>query len=103
MPVTWCYTVEKDLQHCTTGFPMGCYIDRDLHVKDSCGLIDPKYRTPDTYYLFNHVDLTITYHSGRAAEWGQIFGASSGRIICKNRLRLYPKFPCTENCHAYCL
>lgn len=61
---------------------MGCYIDRDLHVKDSCGLIDPKFRAADTYYLFNHVDLTITYHSGKAAEWGQIFGQSSGRIIC---------------------
>ncbi|CAL8119027.1 unnamed protein product [Orchesella dallaii] len=99
MPVTWCYILDKDQQHCTTGFPMGCYIDRDLHIKDSCGLIDPKYRNADTYYLFNHVDLTITYHSGRAAEWGQIFGPSSGRIVS---VKVEPKSikhdPANPNC-----
>lgn len=34
-----------------------------------------------TYYLFNHVDLEITYHSGLKQEWGVGFGDNGGRII----------------------
>lgn len=33
------------------------------------------------YYLFNHVDLEITYHSGKEEEWGVGFGDNEGRII----------------------
>lgn len=33
------------------------------------------------YYLFNHVDLEITYHSGVEEEWGVGFGENGGRII----------------------
>ena len=42
------------------------------------------YNKPKTYYLFNHVDLLITYHSGAADEdWGTGAKENSGRIICK--------------------
>lgn len=34
-----------------------------------------------SYYLFNHVDLEITYHSGGEEEWGVGFGDNGGRII----------------------
>lgn len=39
------------------------------------------YNKPNTYYLFNHVDLKITYHSGGSEEWGSAFGEKGGRII----------------------
>lgn len=41
------------------------------------------YNKAKTYYLFNHVDLTITYHSGAKEEWGSAFKENGGRIICK--------------------
>lgn len=75
MPVTWCYPLENDKQYCSTGFPMGCMVHPD---EENCP-INPKYNRRGSYYLFNHVDLTITYHSGQKEEWGVGFGA--GRII----------------------
>lgn len=33
------------------------------------------------YFLFNHVDIEITYHSGADEEWGVAFGDNGGRII----------------------
>nr|CAD7455405.1 unnamed protein product [Timema tahoe] len=48
MPVTWCYLQNHDQQYCSTGFPMGCY---------------EKFDKPHTYYLSNHVDLKVTYHT----------------------------------------
>ena len=62
---------------------MGCYIDKDNVAKDACGLLDGRLRKPDTFYIFNHVDIIITYHSGKDTEWGPQFGDQSGRIICK--------------------
>jgi len=82
MPVTWCYQAERGETYCDTGFPMGCYIDKDKNPKEACGLIDQIYRYPDTYYIFNHVDLTISYHSGKQTDWGSQLGENAGRIIC---------------------
>lgn len=102
MPVTWCYQLENNRQFCSTGFPMGCFVrphadgviwffndsqwypfDRFCFVFyqfESCP-INPSYNKPGSYYPFNHVDLTITYHSGASEEWGVGFGANGGRII----------------------
>jgi len=63
MPVTWCYDTEGSNKFCTTGFPMGCYVTPQGTPKDAC-IISEHYREPSTFYLFNHVDITIYYHSG---------------------------------------
>uniref|UniRef100_A0A646QFR8 Transmembrane 9 superfamily member n=1 Tax=Hemiscolopendra marginata TaxID=943146 RepID=A0A646QFR8_9MYRI len=78
MPVTWCYPVEGGNQYCSTGFPMGCYINSDGQPKFACIIDKAK---PKTYYLFNHVDIEITYHSGGDEDWGSSFGEGGGRII----------------------
>lgn len=80
MPVTWCYQVEGDNQYCTPGFPMGCYVDKNSQPKDVC-VISHMYRKADTYYLFNHVDLIIQYHSGAEEDWGASFLENGGRIL----------------------
>ncbi|XP_012262540.1 transmembrane 9 superfamily member 2 isoform X2 [Athalia rosae] len=80
MPVTWCFMLENSRQYCSTGFPMGCFVKETRSQPDTC-IIDPAYNKPKTYYLFNHVDLTITYHSGVKEEWGSGFKENGGRII----------------------
>lgn len=40
--------------------------------------ISNRYNKPDHYYLFNHVNLTITTAIG---EWGEDFGVFGGRIL----------------------
>jgi len=42
---------------------MGCFVTHDGKQKDAC-VISDHYKTKDTFYLFNHVDLTILYHNG---------------------------------------
>ncbi|KRT79308.1 hypothetical protein AMK59_7203, partial [Oryctes borbonicus] len=74
MPVTHCPEFT-DGQYCNTGFPMGCY---------SRNTRGPCYHGPNTkeaYFLYNHVDLIITYHSGAHEEWGSNFEDKGGRII----------------------
>lgn len=80
MPVTWCYLLD-DMRHCCVpGFPMGCYVGDHHNPEDICNM-NPHYNQKRTYYLFNHVDLVITYHSGEGEEWGNTFGANGGRIV----------------------
>lgn len=33
------------------------------------------------YFIFNHVDLEVTYHSGGDEDWAVGFGDNGGRII----------------------
>ncbi|RWS27237.1 hypothetical protein B4U80_01841 [Leptotrombidium deliense] len=80
MPVTWCYPVDGEQQYCSVGFPMGCYVDAQKNPKDAC-ITNSLYNKADTFYLFNHVDLHITYHSGGKETWGLGFGDRGGRII----------------------
>jgi len=80
MPITWCYPVEGDQQYCSIGFPMGCYVDNLGNPKDAC-VMNSAFNKPDTFYLFNHVDIWITYHSGGGEAWGVGFGEKGGRII----------------------
>ncbi|ROL51747.1 Transmembrane 9 superfamily member 2 [Anabarilius grahami] len=62
MPVTWCYLVEDDQKVCNPGFPIGCLVNQDGNPKDAC-VINADFNKKNTYYLFNHVDITIIYHS----------------------------------------
>lgn len=81
MPVTWCYQVENQMHYCSTGFPMGCYVDKAGHPKDAC-VISHEYNQADTYYIFNHVDITISYHNGQGEDWGKYLGnVLGGRIV----------------------
>ncbi|KAK9393614.1 transmembrane 9 superfamily member 2-like [Crotalus adamanteus] len=68
MPVTWCYDVEDSLKYCNPGFPIGCYIASDGRIKDFC-IMSAQFNKKNTFYLFNHVDITITYHSGKDENW----------------------------------
>ncbi|XP_062422799.1 transmembrane 9 superfamily member 2 [Rhea pennata] len=62
MPVTWCYDVEDDQRFCNPGFPIGCYITEDGRPKDAC-VINSEFHEKDTFYIFNHVDIKIYYHT----------------------------------------
>ncbi|KAI5704621.1 hypothetical protein M8J75_007314 [Diaphorina citri] len=78
MPVTWCYLTNDGQKYCNTGFPMGCY----KHAyQDFCSSMIGEGSPNDMYYVFNHVDIRITYHSGEDEEWGSSFQGNGGRII----------------------
>ncbi|KAE8285736.1 Transmembrane 9 superfamily member 2 Precursor [Larimichthys crocea] len=68
MPVTWCYDVEDGQKYCNPGFPIGCLVTADGRVKDAC-VINAEFNKKNTFYVFNHVDITITYHSGASEGW----------------------------------
>ncbi|KAJ6221193.1 hypothetical protein RDWZM_007005 [Blomia tropicalis] len=36
MPVTWCYDIDGGQKYCSTGFPMGCFVDKQGIAKDAC-------------------------------------------------------------------
>lgn len=49
-------------------------------------MISKDFSKPDTYYIFNHVDITITYHSGKTEDWGKFLNEANengGRIVCQ--------------------
>lgn len=78
MPVTYCYQTDESKQYCQTGFQMGCYTK-----KNRANCID-QVNTEDgqeKYYIYNHVDLRVTYHSGVDEDWGSSFRENGGRII----------------------
>ncbi|KAJ8390561.1 hypothetical protein AAFF_G00101670 [Aldrovandia affinis] len=68
MPVTWCYKVEDGQKYCNPGFPIGCFVTNDGRPKDAC-VINAEFNKKDTFYIFNHVDITLTYHSGEDEGW----------------------------------
>lgn len=84
MPVTSCYETEeiKGSSFCTTGFQMGCYA---RNGRDNCAWSTDK---KEGYYIYNHVDLVITYHSGGQEEWGNQFKDNGGRIIS---VKVFPR------------
>lgn len=76
MPLTTCFYREESRLYCSPGFPMGC------NTKNKkLGACVPESEEANAYYLYNHVDLTITYHSGVKEDWGVKFGSNGGRII----------------------
>ncbi|XP_040567137.1 transmembrane 9 superfamily member 2 [Lepeophtheirus salmonis] len=83
MPITWCYPVKNEEKfYCARGFPMGCYVDKAGTPKDSC-VMSKKFRTPDSYYVFNHIDLVIAFNPGQNEDWSKYFTTSEigGRIV----------------------
>ncbi|XP_027863914.1 transmembrane 9 superfamily protein member 5 isoform X2 [Xiphophorus couchianus] len=68
MPVTWCYDVEDGQKYCNPGFPIGCFVTSDGRAKDAC-VINSEFNKKNTFYVFNHVDIKITYHSGENEGW----------------------------------
>lgn len=98
MPVTLCYTNAEGQEFCSRGFPIGCYVTKSGQSKESCNIRDGKN---DTFYLFNHLDFEIFYHSGKGQwmeeksrlvtstmaffisdeTWGSAFGEDGGRIV----------------------
>ncbi|XP_029020387.1 transmembrane 9 superfamily member 2 isoform X2 [Betta splendens] len=68
MPVTWCYDVEDGQKYCNPGFPIGCYVTKDGRAKDAC-VINAEFNKKNTFYVFNHVDIKITYHNGEPEGW----------------------------------
>ncbi|CAF0949458.1 unnamed protein product [Adineta ricciae] len=78
MPVTLCYKNAEEKEFCSRGFPIGCYVTKRGQSKESCSIRDGKN---DTFYVFNHLDFEISYHSGQGESWGTTFGDEGGRII----------------------
>jgi len=89
MPVTWCYPVENGQHYCSTGFPMGCLVDKKGNPKDAC-VISRDYSKANTYYMFNHVDIEISYHDGHGEDWGRFLNTDEvgGRIVA---VKLVPR------------
>ncbi|KAK7480464.1 hypothetical protein BaRGS_00028281, partial [Batillaria attramentaria] len=92
MPVTWCYQVEDGQTFCSTGFPMGCYVTQQGKPKDYC-VANHLFSTPDTYYVFNHVDIVIDFHPGTAEDWGQNLTGTRGRIVAAKVISRSIKHP----------
>ncbi|XP_052026311.1 transmembrane 9 superfamily member 2-like [Apodemus sylvaticus] len=59
--IIWCYDTEDKEHHCVSGFPIGCFNVPSDEVRGSC-LINPEFNKNNSLYLFNHLDITITYH-----------------------------------------
>lgn len=68
MPVTWCYDVEDGQKYCNPGFPIGCLVTTDGRAKDAC-VINAEFNKKNTFYVFNHVDIKIKFHSGASEGW----------------------------------
>lgn len=79
MPITWCYPTEDEQQYCSIGFPMGCHVNERGTGEHACQM-NSYFNQTNSYYIFNHVFITITYHSGENEAWGVDFGDKGGRI-----------------------
>jgi transmembrane 9 superfamily protein 2/4 len=66
MPVTLCYMTAENKEACSRGFPIGCYVTKRGQSKESCSIRNGKN---DTFYVFNHLDFEISYHSGQGNRW----------------------------------
>ncbi|KAI6191138.1 Transmembrane 9 superfamily member [Aphelenchoides bicaudatus] len=86
MPVTFCFINQQNMNVCTTGFPMGCYVTPDGKPKDAC-VLDNRYRNQDSYYLFNHVDIKIEYRD-MSSDPNFLEEKVGGRII---RIKIQPR------------
>ncbi len=48
-------------------------------------VVNRDYSKADHFYLFNHVDIVVAYHSGYNEEWGKFLASdeAGGRIVCE--------------------
>lgn len=69
MPVTWCFTGEGNQQFCIPGFPIGCVAGPASQENVNGCPKNLKFNKENKLYLFNHVDITITYHDGDGENW----------------------------------
>ena len=58
---------------------MGCFVTKQGVQKDAC-VMSPIYKNPNTFYIFNHVEITIYYHNGDA------MGEYSGNRLVQARV-----------------
>lgn len=65
---------------------MGCYVTSDGKPKDAC-VLDSRYRQPDSYYIFNHVDILIEYRD-MSEDPNFLDEHVGGRII---RIKVQPR------------
>lgn len=79
MPITWCFQTADEQSYCSIGFPMGCHVNGRGIGQFAC-LTSERYNETNSYYIFNHVNIKITYHSGENEAWGVGFGDKGGRI-----------------------
>jgi transmembrane 9 superfamily protein 2/4 len=89
MPVTLCYKNNENQEFCSCGFPIGCYVTKSGQSKESCNIRDGKN---DTFYLFNHLDFEIIYHSGQGEDGDRIIAAKVQ----------VSRFDELDNCVIYC-
>ena len=56
MPVTFCFINQQNMNVCTTGFPMGCYVTKDGKPKDACVLdVIRKFLKDNFNYKFRDI------------------------------------------------
>ena len=70
IPVTMCYTNSENKEFCSRGFPIGCYVSKQGHIKGGCNI---QHGKNDTFYIFNHLDFEISYHSGEGMTILKLF------------------------------
>lgn len=83
MPVTWCYQVEQNQNYCAPGFPIGCFVSESGVAHDAC-VQSGRMKNPNTYYVFNHLDIIVKYHpNGGTEDWTQSIppGVIAARIL----------------------
>jgi transmembrane 9 superfamily protein 2/4 len=86
MPVSFCFTNQQQFNVCLPSFPMGCYVTPDGRPKDAC-VLDNRYDKPDSYYLFNHVDILIEYRD-LSHDSNMFDHKVGGRVI---RIKVLPR------------
>jgi transmembrane 9 superfamily protein 2/4 len=83
MPVTLCYTSADNKEVCSRGFPIGCYVTKRGQSKESCNIRNGKN---DTFYVFNHLDFEISYHSGQGNRGIYFHSMENVFLCCKEKL-----------------
>uniref|UniRef100_A0AC34FBG0 Transmembrane 9 superfamily member n=1 Tax=Panagrolaimus sp. ES5 TaxID=591445 RepID=A0AC34FBG0_9BILA len=86
MPVSFCFTNQQQFNVCLPSFPMGCYVTPDGRPKDAC-VLDNRYDKPDSYYLFNHVDILVEYRD-LSHDSNMFDHKVGGRVI---RIKVIPR------------
>ena len=57
--------------------------DENKKLKSDVFLQTSNFDQKDSYFVYNHIDLTIKYHSGKTEPWGIDLGEGGGRVVGK--------------------